>query len=204
MNSHMPAILVVMVLLVGCRDAQPRHGPEAAMTSEALPARAPVPPSVGQGGGETPGVVAGEHGTPAITVVVTSAMAAVTSASESDKSAASPTPASVGHAGSDPALSTTPTSAQAADGQYSAEAEVWAAIQAYFPISDWAAAMSVAGCETGGTYNPGLIGAHGEQGIYQVRAIYHGVVPADITGQVAQASGIVARYGWEPWTCAGW
>ena len=64
-----------------------------------------------------------------------------------------------------------------------------------------AAAMSVAECETGGTFNPGLIGAHGEQGVYQVLAVYHGSVPSDITGQVAQAAGIVAREGWQPWSC---
>ena len=184
MNSHMPAILVVMVLLVGCRDAQPRHGPEAAMTSEALPARAPVTPSVGQGGGETPEGLSGDVATPAITVV--------TSALES----ADPEP------GGDSRDTGAADQSFAVSASYAAtEDEVLAAVQAYFPASEWGRAMSVAECETGGTFNPGLIGAHGEQGVYQVLAVYHGSVPSDITGQVAQAAGIVAREGWQPWSC---
>ena len=216
MNSHMPAILVVMVLLVGCRDAQPRHGPEAAMTSEALPARSSVMPVDG-GSGETPGGLSGEVAAPAITVV-TSALAAVTSAPESNNRArvgeladppapeASPTPAPVGHAGSNPALSTTPTSAQAADGQYSAaegslEAEVWAAIMLYFPSAQWAMAMRVARCESGGTFDPAIVGKAGERGIYQIRPEFWGSVPPDIEGQTAQAASIVARHSWAPWSC---
>lgn len=200
MNRRALAILAGLVLLIGCREAQPRSA--YPMTSAELPARSSVLLPVDGGSGETPGVVAGEHGTPAITVV-TSARVAVTSAPESDnrariaqgQSAATPTVdpvASRDDAGSSPAPSST---------YATAEAEVWAAVQAYFQASEWEQAMRVARCESGGTYEAAIIGAHGEQGIYQVRAVYHGAVPPDIAGQVAQAAGIVARHGWGPWSC---
>ena len=81
------------------------------------------------------------------------------------------------------------------------EAQVRASIQRWFPAEQWSKASSVAACETGGTYNVNAVGAAGEIGIYQVNPYVWGAVPADIDGQVKQAAGIVARYGWGPWSC---
>lgn len=75
------------------------------------------------------------------------------------------------------------------------------AIHAAFPPSEWAEALHVATCETGGTFNTALVGSAGEQGVFQVLAKYHGPVPADIYGQAVQAARIVALYGWSPWSC---
>ena len=207
MNSYALAILAVLVLLVGCRSEDSRASARAGFSSPST-ARTPAPPSVGQGGGETPEGRSGEStATPAITVV-TSALEAETPAPESDNRAREaerlPVRAS-GAAGPTPAPST-PTSVKAADGQYSAaegslEAEVWAAIQVYFSASEWATAMRVARCESGGTFDPAIVGAHGERGIYQIRPEFWGSVPPDIDGQTAMAASIVARHFWIPWSC---
>ena len=63
-------------------------------------------------------------------------------------------------------------------------------------------AYGVAHCETGGTFNPAAVGALGERGIFQVRPEYHGPVPSDVWGQVAQARRIYLAQGWRPWSCA--
>ena len=196
MNSRALAVLAGLVLLVGCRDAQPGHGSASTVTSAVLPASSPVITPVGGGGGETPEGRAGEiTATPAITVV-TSALEAETPAPESDNRAREAerlTVRATGAAGPAPAPSAT---------YATAEAEVWAAVQIYFPASDWAMAMRVARCESGGTFNPAIVGKAGEQGIWQILAVYHGAVPADIAGQAAQAARIVAAHSWAPWTCA--
>jgi len=85
------------------------------------------------------------------------------------------------------------------DTSYEAEARYW--IGVYFPGQE-GKAYRVASCETGGTFHPGAVGRAGEQGIFQVIARYHGPVPGSIQGQAEQASGIVAKSGWGPWSCA--
>ena len=206
MNSYALAILAVLVLLVGCRSEDSRASARAGFSSPST-ARTPAPPSVGQGGGETPEGRSGEStATPAITVV-TSALEAETPALESDdraREAERLTVRATGTAGSTPAPSAIPTQASDQLGQLPEpnEAEVWAAIQRHWPVSEWETALRVATCESGGTFNPAIVGAHGEQGIWQIRAIYHGTVPADIAGQASQAAGIWAKWSWAPWSCA--
>lgn len=83
-------------------------------------------------------------------------------------------------------------------GGESLEAQFRAAVERYFPASEWATAMRVAWCES--RYQPWA--TNGEHtGVFQVTARFHGAVPSDIDGQVQQAAGIVAREGWQPWSC---
>ena len=83
-------------------------------------------------------------------------------------------------------------------GGVSLDAQVWAAVERYFPASEWATAMRVAWCES--RYQPWA--TNGEHtGVFQVTARFHGAVPSDIDGQVRQAAGIVSREGWGPWSC---
>jgi hypothetical protein len=81
----------------------------------------------------------------------------------------------------------------------SSQAPLRSAIEAAFPPSEVETAYRVAMCESGG--DPAEVGAAGEQGAFQVRAEFHGPVPADIYGQAVQAAGIVAEQGWGPWSC---
>ena len=189
MNSRAIAVLAGLVLLTGCRDAQPMHGPQP-VTSAALPASSSVMPVAG-GGGETPEGRAGEiTATPAITVDVT-----VTSAlQDSQPPTAQPLPPS-------PTTAANRPESHPVRSHGSLEAEVWAAVQRYFPASEWAAALRVARCESGGTFDPALVGAAGERGIYQIRPEFWGSVPPDIDGQTAQAASIVARHSWRYWSC---
>jgi hypothetical protein len=77
--------------------------------------------------------------------------------------------------------------------------DLWGAIVAAFPPSEVETAYRVAMCESGG--DPTEVGAAGEEGAFQVLAVFHGEVPADIYGQAEQAAGIVAEQGWGPWSC---
>jgi hypothetical protein len=77
--------------------------------------------------------------------------------------------------------------------------DLMSAIEAAFPPSEVETAYRVAMCESGG--DPTEVGAAGEEGAFQVLAVFHGEVPADIYGQAEQAAGIVAEQGWGPWSC---
>lgn len=81
------------------------------------------------------------------------------------------------------------------------EAQVRASVERYFSASLWSKAMSVATCETHGTFNVLAVGAAGEIGIWQINPAIWGAVPGDIDGQTALAASIVARYGFAPWSC---
>jgi len=176
-------LLLAFGLLVSCQS-RPLSDVGTTTPTETEPAlvRTPAPPSVGQGDTLVEEIVA----TPQPAVVTAEASATVTQALQQ-------------YVPPLPTVKPTETPYSAAGGL---EAEVWEAIQVYFPSHQWSTALRVSGCETGGTYNPGAIGAHGEEGIFQVRAIYHGAVPRDIAGQVQQAAGIWSAYGWQPWSCA--
>lgn len=64
----------------------------------------------------------------------------------------------------------------------------------------WAAeAVAVAHCES--RFDPSALGAAGEEGMFQVRAIYHGHVPESPRGQVAQAFEVWSEHGWGIWSC---
>ena len=84
----------------------------------------------------------------------------------------------------------------------SLEAQVRAAVQAYFPASEWERALRVAKCES--RYLPWAVepgGAH--FGVFQVDPSLHGAAPPDIDGQVRQAYELWARTGdWRHWSCA--
>jgi hypothetical protein len=97
------------------------------------------------------------------------------------------------NAGSTPAPSATPII------RSSSQAPLRSAIEAAFPPSEVETAYRVAMCESGG--DPTEVGAAGEEGAFQVLAVFHGEVPADIYGQAEQAAGIVAEQGWGPWSC---
>ena len=81
-------------------------------------------------------------------------------------------------------------------------AAVLAAIEREFPAHwrEWAG--RVIDCESGGVgYDPAAVGAHGERGVAQVLERFHGPVPADIEGQVAQMARIHREKGAGEWTC---
>lgn len=82
----------------------------------------------------------------------------------------------------------------------SLEGDVRAAVERYFPPSEWATAMRIAKCESG--YQPWAVepgGAH--FGVFQVDPSLHGAVPSDADGQVRQAADLWSREGWGPWQC---
>ena len=85
------------------------------------------------------------------------------------------------------------------DGFRTAE-QVWdAAFQASGSVT-WAnEAVAVSRCESG--WNVRAVGAAGEEGAMQVRAIYHGEVGATLREQMKQAWRIYQRSGWRPWSC---
>ncbi|MGE0133745.1 MAG: hypothetical protein AB7L91_06370 [Dehalococcoidia bacterium] len=185
--------LGLLVIVVGGRESS-SSGELAIATasSTAAPARPPRPPAVGGGSveatpfeeaevaprnGSTPRAEASAVATQALTATVT----VVTTVDPA------------------PATPPAPPSPRSEVGGY--EAQALAAIEAYFPASERATAYRVASCETGGTFDPTVVGKAGERGIFQVMAVYHGAVPGDIEGQTEQAASIVARQGWSPWSC---
>ena len=82
---------------------------------------------------------------------------------------------------------------------------VWRALDAFRPEHRYLMAR-IAWCES--RFDPAVVGAVGEQGIFQVRAIYWGPVPSDMLGQAEQAARIVEVHGTWPWSmrdgCEGW
>jgi hypothetical protein len=216
-------VLLLAVVMVSCQS-RPLSDVGTPLPTETAPAlaRTPRPPSVGASDGGAPvGEDARATPQPATATVVSSALVSPAPTKDSGygfkrarvegerpipPAGTSPVTGAVNsgaNAGSTPAPSATPivrASSQAPTAGL--EAEVWAAVQVYFPASEWANAMAVSSCETGGTFNPGAIGAHGEEGVFQVRGIYHGSVPSDIAGQVQQAARIQSEQGWGPWSCS--
>lgn len=75
-----------------------------------------------------------------------------------------------------------------------------AARAAGWPEGEIATVIRVAKCESG--WRTTAVGALGEQGLMQVRPEYHGAVPADAVGQLAQALRIWSEQSWQPWSCA--
>ncbi|MGE0227779.1 MAG: hypothetical protein AB7I38_11070 [Dehalococcoidia bacterium] len=192
------AVLILAVILsaagvVGGRESSSSGEPAIATpTSTTAPARTPRPPAVGGGSVEaTPfeevEVHLGVRPTPraeASTVATQALTATVTVVTTVDAAPATPM------------VTIAPRSEVGGN-----EAQALAAIEAHFPASEQATAYRVASCETGGTFDPTKVGKAGEQGIFQVMAVYHGPVPGDIDGQARQAAGIVAAHGWLPWSC---
>ena len=204
-SKAMLSCLVVAATLwlgVGCRSVETTQS-----ESQPSTARTPAPPSVGQGGGETPEGRGREiTATPAITVV-TSALEVETPAPESDdraREAERLTVRATGAAGSTPAPSAIPTQASDQLGQLteSNEAEVWAAVTARWPPGEWDRAMRVAWCESRfQSWAAEPSGSH--FGIYQMDSSLHGPVPSDIDGQVQQAYELWAQTGdWRHWSCS--
>lgn len=190
--------IAIEVATVGGRGPEPRVDE---LPSETAPARTPRPPVVGGGSVEAApfeeaGVAPRDLITPraeASAVVTSQALTATVTA----YLAIDPAPATPAAPTSEPTavagLPPPPAS--------SYEALARAAIASAFPPSEQATAYRVAWCETHGTFDPTSVGKAGEQGIFQVMAVYHGPVPADIEGQARQAAGIVAAHGWSPWSC---
>lgn len=184
-------VLVALAALVGGRGPEPRVSEPPLETA---PVRTPRPPVVGGGSVEVAplegaGVAPRDLPTPraeASAVVTQQALTAtVTSKTVIDAVPATPPPS----ARLPPVAGT------------ENEALARAAIASAFPPSEQATAYRVASCETGGTFDPTKVGKAGEQGIFQVMAVYHGAVPAGIEGQARQAASLVERHGWSPWSC---
>ena len=184
--------LVVMagVVAVGPREGGSRPGQDALASNQGvlLPATsnlplaaAPRPPTVG-GGAE-----AASEPTSTDEATATLANARITEIPQVDK-----TPFAT------PSMATA-TVVTALDAG-SLEAQVRAAVQAYFPASEWARAMRVAWCES--RFQPWAVepgGAH--FGVFQTDPSLHGPVPVDIDGQVRQAAAVWRAGGWAMWSC---
>lgn len=75
-------------------------------------------------------------------------------------------------------------------------------------VNDCAKALSVAWCES--NYNPGVVGAAGERGIFQIHPVHiprlgpYGGWDAmfDPSSNIAYAYALYSSSGWGPWTCA--
>lgn len=82
---------------------------------------------------------------------------------------------------------------------------VAAAVTAAFPPEQWRAAMEVAACETGGTWDwsVAIIDSDGlpHIGLWQVAPRWWGEVPSTPEEQAAQVALIVVQHGWGPWSC---
>lgn len=79
--------------------------------------------------------------------------------------------------------------------------DVWAVLVEVFGPEHADCAALIAWRES--RFRTDAVGALGEQGIFQVRAIYHGPVPHDLVSQVIQASRIHSQQGWRPWSTRG-
>jgi len=95
------------------------------------------------------------------------------------------------------------------------DARVWpppqAMVEHYFgPLGarDVEVALAVGDCETGGTWDPSLVGAHGELGLFQLlprggagqRFAEAGWNLLDARENVIAAALVVARDGWSSWS----
>lgn len=79
--------------------------------------------------------------------------------------------------------------------------DVWREIVAAFGPEHAECAAIIAGRES--RFRTDAVGLLGEQGMFQVRAKYHGPVPRDVPGQVRQAARIHAASGFAPWSTRG-
>jgi hypothetical protein len=90
--------------------------------------------------------------------------------------------------------------------------ETWPPVQSvighYFgPLGATVDALEVADCETGGTFDPSLVGPHGEQGVFQLLPggagapfVAAGWTLLDARENVVAAALVVARDGWDAWS----
>lgn len=88
----------------------------------------------------------------------------------------------------------------------SAHLRAVAAIRLVFPASTEAAAIRVARCETGGTFNPRAVGRAGERGLFQIHPVHFSwAQPHRLFDPVwnSRVAFRLSRGGtnWRPWTC---
>ena len=86
---------------------------------------------------------------------------------------------------------------------------MYEAVQRYYPASEWVRAICIAGVETGGTYDNGLVGAAGEVSLWQLHPIHAGRfdltrAAQDVGYATWAAHQLWQEWGWQPWTAARW
>lgn len=213
-------LVAVVVGAVGGRTDRSTEGtPRIGVPSIVLPARTPVPPAVGMGDGGQPI----QAPAPVVSIVpnpATAIQSAVTEVSATPisqngplvKQAAPPTSAVVAPVSTVIVSAMTPTARATSEVSSpvqtgTLEAQVRAAVERYFPASEWATAMRIASCES--HFEPWAAEPGGNHfGVLQVDPSLHGAVPPDIDGQVRQGAEVWAkvdasghRLGWSQWSC---
>lgn len=180
-NGH--AVSSTAPARAGTSSSSPARAPEERAGGGDMANGSPAALSLNDGGGDR-GDAGGQQPAPASTTVVSAVVAEVPTFRTA-------TP--------QPLTSTVIISAQPPPAG-TLEAQVRAAVVAYFPASQVETAMRVAYCES--RYQPWAVEASGSHyGVFQLDPSLHGSVPADVDGQVRQAAALWAKAGWSPWSC---
>lgn len=207
MSNPTYTVILILLVLVSVRaqgSTVGKHVPARAQSNPA-PARTPEPLEVGIVGGGGAWVTAEglpDTLTPSPTVTATESVVqgVASEAPQSPQSSVTVTQALQQYSAPAPTVKASEPTSATLSGQSSLEAQVYAAVQAYFPASEWAKAMRVAYCES--RYEPTAVESGGHHvGVWQVDPDLHGSVPADIWGQTEQAYRVWIQQGWGAWSC---